>query len=503
MSERGARIGQLSTDANAHTDAKQGADVGGSRTHPETRPRRRGSARKTAAAAAFGCAINPLNSSMIALAVADVCQAFRISLATASLLISVFYLTSCVLHPLAGRLADRLGARRTYCAGLALVALSGLIAAIPGVNFAVLVACRALQAAGSAAAFPSASVLLRGPAGDDPPARALGYVGAVQSTAVVAGTAIGGLLVMFGGWRAVFVINLPLAVLGLMIALVWLPDDRASVSRLRRSLRAELRDLDLPGAGLFAATIGGLVAFLVSIKTGPQWPVLVLATAAGILLVHRELSDRPSFLSLDELVHNTRLAAVLLAQFAVQGCFYLVLFGVPLWLAQSRGFTSGTVTVLALPLTVAGMAMTPLAIWVIRRGGSCRAMAVGSAALLAGSAALLGLGDTTSVIWILLAGCLLGIPSAFHNLGLQTALYQVVAPERLGKVAGLFQTTRYLGVMLLIPLLGLVSDATIDTQVLHQIGWGGVVVALVVLIATRLGRGARGTASTRHGRMAD
>ena len=79
---------------------------------------------RIAAAVALGTLLNPLNSSMIAVALVDLQREFRVSLATSSWLISGFYLTAAVGQPLMGRLADRYGPRRVFLAGLAVVGVT-------------------------------------------------------------------------------------------------------------------------------------------------------------------------------------------------------------------------------------------------------------------------------------------------------------------------------------------------------------------------------------------
>ena len=68
----------------------------------------------------LGTVLNPLNSSMIAVALVPIQRDFRISLATATWVISAFYLAACVAQPLMGRFADRFGPRRVLFAGMAL-----------------------------------------------------------------------------------------------------------------------------------------------------------------------------------------------------------------------------------------------------------------------------------------------------------------------------------------------------------------------------------------------
>src|SRR5437764_11171804 len=83
--------------------------------------------RRLVGAVIVGTLLNPLNSSMIAVALVPLQSGFRVSIAAASWLISGFYLAAAVAQPLMGRLADQFGARRIFCTGLLLVGVtSGL-----------------------------------------------------------------------------------------------------------------------------------------------------------------------------------------------------------------------------------------------------------------------------------------------------------------------------------------------------------------------------------------
>src|ERR1700694_5081455 len=110
--------------------------------------------RRLVGAVLAGSLLNPLNSSMLAVALVLLQAHFRVSLATASWLLSSFSLAAAVAQPLMGRFADLFGARRVFCSGLLLVGVSGALAPLaPG--FGWLIAVRMVQALGTSAAYPA------------------------------------------------------------------------------------------------------------------------------------------------------------------------------------------------------------------------------------------------------------------------------------------------------------------------------------------------------------
>jgi MFS family permease len=302
---------------------------------------------RIAAAIALGTLLNPLNSSMIAVALVDLQREFQVGLATSSWLVSGFYLTAAVGQPLMGRLADRYGPRRVFTAGLALVAVTGvLVLFAPG--FGWVVAARVLQAVGTSVGFPAGLAVVRRLAGGRPPAGTLGIISATNSASAAFGPVLGGVLVAAAGWRGIFAVNIPLAAAGVWLARRWLPADPPAAAA---DTRAFLRDLDLPGVALFSLTITSLLGFLLS----AAWPLLPVVPVAAALFAWRELRAPSPFLDLRGLAAHRPLVRVLGQQIAVQCVFYLIFFGLPQWLEKVRDYSAATTGLLMLPVTALGL----------------------------------------------------------------------------------------------------------------------------------------------------
>lgn len=109
---------------------------------------------------ASGTMLNPLNSSMISLALHSIQKEFELSFSTVSWLISSFYLASAVAQPVTGKLGDIIGRKKLFLFGLILVAVSALGAPLAPA-FMVLLVMRLFQAIGSSAIYPSGVGLIR------------------------------------------------------------------------------------------------------------------------------------------------------------------------------------------------------------------------------------------------------------------------------------------------------------------------------------------------------
>src|SRR5215831_1080178 len=247
------------------------------RAYPTPRPGRR-----LVSAVLAGTLLNPLNSSMIAVVLELIQTDFRISVATASWLLSGFALAAAVAQPMMGRFADLFGPRRIFCTGLLLVGVaSGLAPVAPA--FGWLIACRMLQAFGTSAAYPAGLAIIRAVhAQGQAPAGTLGAINITSSVSVALGPVLGGFLAARAGWPAIFLVNLPITVVGLMLAWRWLPADATpgltTASPSRRSIvRTVLTMVDVPGIVLFSGMLTCLLAFLLSLSRGPLWLLLPVA----------------------------------------------------------------------------------------------------------------------------------------------------------------------------------------------------------------------------------
>ncbi len=450
-------------------------------------------------AVALGTLLNPLNSSTIAVALLSLQTGFHASIAATTWLISGFYLAAAIGMPLMGRLADLFGPRRIFCAGLLIVGTSCALAPfMPTLGW--LIALRAIQAFGTSAAYPSGLALFRAKAQElagssetpaRPPAGALGVLSVTGNVTAALGPTLGGFLVQAAGWPVIFLVNVPITALGLVAALHWLPPDaslrlRAASPRPHAAIRALLPTLDIPGILLFSGMLVSLLAFLLSLSGGPLWGLLPIAPLAALLLFFWERRASGPFINVRMLAANRRLVSVYAQFAAVNLVFYSLFFGLPLWLEQGRQFTPGKTGLIMLPFAGLGIFATFGAVQLIHRAGFRPALLLGALTLTGGTLLLLFFGPTTLVLIILAVIALLGIPNAFQNLGLQTALYDAAPAKEMGAAAGQFQTFRYVGSILSTSLLGFIFSGTHPSAGLHVIAiLLAIISALLFIVALR------------------
>ncbi|MGN6687001.1 MAG: MFS transporter [Actinomycetales bacterium] len=197
----------------------------------------------------------------------------RASAATLELVVSGYATAYAVLLVVGGRLGDTYGRRRLFVIGMAAFTLTSLLCGIAP-SGATLVLARILQGAAAALLVPQTLSTIQATGTAASRARAIGWFGASGGIAAVVGQVLGGVLVaanVFGSsWRPIFLVNVPLGLVGLWLARRHLPETR-SLAPSRP---------DLLGTVLLAAAV---ISLLVPLTEGralgwPVWSLLLLAT---------------------------------------------------------------------------------------------------------------------------------------------------------------------------------------------------------------------------------
>ncbi|MCZ2401893.1 MFS transporter [Paenarthrobacter sp. Z7-10] len=431
-------------------------------------------------ALSLGTALNPLNSSMIAVALVVLRGDFHLDVATVTWVITAFYLASAAAQPLMGRLADRFGPRRLFSFGMVLVGVTCALAPFSA-NFTLVCIARVFMAVGTATAFPSAvvmvSVLCR-QAGISP-VRPLGHIQMANTAGAAIGPVVGGLLVSLVGWQALFYINVPLAAAALLAVRRFAPADG---ERERGPFRQLLRDSDIPGILSFVGALVLVMMSLLDVLPGLRWLLLAAGTAVAGLFAWRELRTRTPFLNLRLLGRNRPLLLVYVSFAVFNGVYYFAFFGLPQLLQQSAGYSAGVVGVLMLPLAAVSVVATPFAVRAIDRWGVRRVMIAGVVALGV-AAGVLGLLTLSAAIPLVLGlTALMGIPYSVVSIASNQGMFVSARPQDRGVAAGIFQTFRYLGAISATVMIGIFYGSGVSPA-----NWGRMVVVMLLLSVVALG----------------
>jgi MFS family permease len=296
----------------------------------------------------LGSMLNPVNSTMISTALVAIARDFRATVAETGLLIGGLYITSAIAQPTMGLLADRLGARRVFLAGLYLIALAGVTGTFAP-SLRALIWVRVLLGVGTSAAYPTAMRMLRSRAaqtGSVEPRMALGILSMCALSTVAIGAALGGILTGLGGWRMVFTVNLPLALVGILLVFLWIPEDEAKPAGLRKLAR----EIDVLGIVVFAGLLLTGMFFLMSLDH-PNWPMLVVSVLLGFVLARHSLRTKQPFLNIRMLGSNIPLSVTYLRYGATNLMNYCMLYGFSQWLQTGPGLSSTKAGLITLPMS--------------------------------------------------------------------------------------------------------------------------------------------------------
>ncbi|MFJ6760977.1 MFS transporter [Streptomyces sp. NPDC091273] len=293
-----------------------------------------------------------------------------------------------VLLVLGGRVGDSLGRRRLFLVGMAAFGVTSLACGLAP-NAWSLVAARIAQGAASALMLPQVLATIQATTEGPRRARAMSLYGATAGLSMVAGQILGGVLVAADlagtGWRAVFLVNVPVVLVGLVLAVRTVPDTRAG--------RPEA--VDVPGTLLLALS---LVSLLLPLTEGraagwPLWTWLSLGVfpvaAASFYLVERRADRRgrtplvpPSLLRLESL----RRGLVLLLPFSTGISGFMFVLAVALQQGLGMGPVAAGLTLV--PMALAFFAASLAGPRLVTRFGS-RVVTVGGVVQAAGIVLLL------------------------------------------------------------------------------------------------------------------
>ncbi|MGI5466701.1 MFS transporter [Streptomyces sp. CA-132043] len=432
----------------------------------------------------LGSVLNPINSTIISVALVPIGDALGAPTSQTAWLVSALYLATSLGQPVVGRLIDIFGPRRLFLLSTGLVGVAGIVGALaPGLG--VLIAARVLLGFGTCAGYPAAMALLRSEAertGRDSPGGVLTGLAVANQTIAVIGPLLGGLLIAVGGWRTTFALNVPLAVAAVLLGLWRLPKSAGTGESPQRGRLAA--QLDLPGMGLFAAMLVSLLLFLMNLHLR-DWYLLVIAAAAGAAFAVRELRAATPFIDLRVLGGNTPLLATYGRALVAYVVAYAFLYGFSQWTEEGYGLTPFHAGLVQIPMFLLAIGVSIVS---GRRAGVRGKLLVGAAGQIVACLVMLTLTGQSPLWTLLLVALVFGVPQGLNNLALQNSVYFQADPERTASSAGLLRTFAYIGSMVASSATAASFGRRADTGGMHQLAWVMLGAGVLYLLLTVLDR---------------
>ncbi len=409
--------------------------------------RRAASARWVLPATILGSSLSYVDESVVNVALPAIQRYLGTSLATMQWVFNGYLLTLASLILLGGAASDRFGCRRLFLIGVAGFAVASVACALAP-SPASLIAARFAQGTAAALLMPASLALIGAAYTGDARARAIGTWAAAGAIAIALGRPLGGWLVDAFGWRAVFLVNLPLAALALLFG--W----RLAIGR---DLPQAGAPLDLRGAALAVLTLGLASWGLIAAGEGQRAGFVALAAAvpAAWWFIRTEVRASAPMLPLALFRHRDFAGANGLTVFfyaALSAAFFLL----PFLLIDVHGYSAAAAGAAFLPLSVIMGLGSRRTGAIVERFGA-RALLTWGPALAALGYAMLGLSATDANYWRgLLPGLVVvGVGLTLTVTPLTTVVLDAAPDDKGGTAAGINNAADVAGGLIAVAALGL------------------------------------------------
>jgi EmrB/QacA subfamily drug resistance transporter len=385
--------------------------------------------------------LSSLGTSIANVGLPTLAAAFDVSFQSVQWVVLAYLLAVTTLIVSVGRLGDLVGRRRLLLAGIALFTMASVLCGIAPTLW-WLIAARAVQGLGAAIMMSLAMALVSEAVPKARTGSAMGLLGTMSAIGTALGPSLGGLLIDGAGWRAIFLVKVPLAVLTLLLVRRFLPPDRLRMGAARPGF-------DSVGTLLLALT---LMAYALAVTLGRGSfgalnAALLLAAVAGAALFVFAESRAVSPLVRLRLFRDARLSASFATSALVSTVMMATLVVGPFYLSRALGLNAAIVgLVLSVGPLAAALAGVPAGRMTDHFGG--RRMAVAGLIAIATGAAILSLLPATSGVPGYVAPMVvitLGY-ALFQTANNTTAMANVQQDER-GVISGLLNLSRNLGLI--------------------------------------------------------
>ncbi len=394
-----------------------------------------------------------LDSTIVNLALPAIRAELGASVTELQWTIDAYTLVLASLLMVAGSTADRVGRRRTFQAGLVVFGIGSLLCGFaPTVE--LLIVFRMLQAIGGSMLNPVAMSIITNTFTDPRErAQAIGVWGGVVGLSMAVGPVVGGALVDSVGWRFIFWINVPVTLLAVVLAALFVPESRSLVPRR----------IDPVGQVLVVLLLGGLVYGIIEGReAGWTSPLILgcfgLTVVALVTLVFYEQRREqpllePRFFRSAPFSGATLIAV---AGFAALSGF---LFLNSLYLQSVRGYSALHAGLLTLPMAAMTVVFAPISGWLVGHRGPRLPLVVAGTMLGASGLILSRLTGSTTVVVLATGYLVFGIGFGMLNAPITNAAVSGMPRAQAGVAAAVASTSRQVGASLGVAIAGTVLSA--------------------------------------------
>ena len=404
---------------------------------------------------AIGIFMATLDGSIVNIALPSIMADFEVPLATIQWVTMIYLLTVTSLLLSFGRLSDIRGRRIVYSLGLCLFSIGSLFCGLaPSAHW--LIGARFFQGLGAAMTMACTPALLVDTFPEKERGRAIGMMGSVVASGLTAGPVLGGLLIHYFSWQAIFYINVPIGLLTAAGVFFLLKGSKADITRPET--------FDWSGAVLLAILLGSL---LMAITHAYDWGYFSLPTltllGGSILAVACLLfvENRVRHPILSRSLFAIRLFSMpIMAAVILFVCLFTLVFFMPFYLIHPAGYPVNVVGGIMACIFVSLFIVSPFSGALFDRIGS-RLLCTLAMAIIACSLFSLSTipanASFFSIIWRL---SLAGIGTAVFLPPNSAAAFSAVSPENRGVASATVAAARNLGMVLGVAIAGAIFNSS-------------------------------------------
>ncbi|WP_047491784.1 MFS transporter [Terriglobus sp. TAA 43] len=381
-----------------------------------------------------------LDGTVIATALPQMAKSFHASAVSLNIGMTAYMLTLAVLIPISGWVTDRFGSRSVFAAAVGIFTVASLLCAVSR-NLTEFTLMRILQGMGGAMMVPVGRLIVLRETPKDKLAQAIAYISWPGLTALVLGPPLGGFITTYASWHWIFLMNVPLGIAALILAMLWIENVRTE----------ERHPFDWGTFALGGIASAGSVYAMELLGGGEtRWPVpvtmLVLSLLCGVLaIVYARRRQETSLIDFESMRNKTYSLSIYGAS-AFRVAVSVLPFLLPLMFQIAFGLNAFRSGLYLLALFGGDLSMKSIVLPLLRRFGFRRILIVNGILTALSMVVCAFLSPSTPVVLLLLVLFVHGACRSMEFTCLTTLAYSEIPPERMSRANGFLSAIMQLSV---------------------------------------------------------
>ncbi len=395
---------------------------------------------------ALGTFMSALDASVVNVANPVIQAHFNVPLATEEWVVTAYLIVVSSLLLFFGRLSDLHGQKRLYIIGFAVFTLGSALCSLSA-SIGLLIGFRVAQALGAAMMFSTSSAIITNNVPPERRGRAFSVIAMAVAIALSTGPVLGGALTSALGWQSIFYINVPIGIIGIVLAARFIPADKHKPAV----------PMDIPGSVMIFAALFMMLLALDQLSANIDMLAFGLLMGGGLLaaiafILFEKRSKHPILnLKLFRIrVFSASLTAALLNYMAQ----YVMVFLVPFYLQTVRMYSPAMSGLVYMPMPLAALVIAPIAGIVADRTDTRILSSFGMGVMAVGLFLLSRIEADTANSYIVMAMAVTGIGSGLFQTPNNSAVMGSVPADSRGVASGMLATARNVGMVMGVGLSG-------------------------------------------------